>query len=183
MVQAGTRAEIDLVQARTDTANARVALINADNAYQTSKLNLNSAMGVQGPTDYDVEDTAQPPVAGEDSELNLLLEEASRARPEVQSLEDQIRADQLTIRAIEGQYAPALSATLGFQQGGSRLDNLGWNAAAGLSLSWNIFQGGLTRAQVNEAQANVIAAVAQLDLQRLQIKLTSTALGWLSAPR
>src|SRR2546422_3511912 len=47
-VQAGTRAEIDLVQARTDTANARVALINAENAYQTSKLNLNSAMGVQG---------------------------------------------------------------------------------------------------------------------------------------
>jgi outer membrane protein len=88
----------------------------------------------------------------------------------VQSLEDQIRAEQLTIRAIEGQYAPSLSATLGFQQGGARLDNLGWNAAAGLSLSWNIFQGGLTRAQVNEAEANVIAAVAQLDLQRLTIR-------------
>src|SRR2546425_3090046 len=119
-VQAGTRAEIDLVQARTDTANARVALINADNAYQTSKLNLNSAMGVQGPTDYDVEDTAQPPVAAEDAELDVLLEEASRARPEVQSLEDQIRAEQLTIRAFQGQYAPSLAATLGFQQGGDR---------------------------------------------------------------
>ena len=170
MVQAGTRAEIDLVQARTDTANARVVLINADNAYQTSKVTLNIAMGVQGPTDYDVEDTAQPPVSGEDGELDLLLEEASRARPEVQSLEDQIRADQLTIRAIEGQYAPSIAATLGFQQGGERLDTLGWNAAAGLSLSWNIFQGGLTKAQVSEAQANVIAAVAQLDLERLQIR-------------
>ena len=169
-VQAGTRAEIDLVQARTDTANARVMLINADNAYQTSKLNLNSAMGVQGPTDYDVEDTAQPPVAGEDAELDVLLEEASRARPEVQSLEDQIRAEQLTMRSFQGQYAPSLAATLGFQQGGDRLNNLGWNAAAGLSLSWNIFQGGLTKGLVSEAEANVIAAVAQLDLQRLQIR-------------
>jgi len=169
-VQAGTRAEIDLVQARADTANGRVTLINAENAYETSKLNLNAAMGVQGPTDYDVEDRAEPPVPGEDGGLDALLEEANRARPEVQSLEDQIRAEQLTIRAIEGQYAPSLSATLGFQQGGARLDNLGWNAAAGLSLSWNIFQGGLTRAQVNEAEANVIAAVAQLDLQRLTIR-------------
>jgi outer membrane protein len=169
-VQAGTRAEIDLFQARTDAANARVALIQADNAYQTSKVSLNSAMGVQGPTDYDVEDTAQPPVTGEDGELDVLLEEASRARPEVQSLEDQIRAEQLTMRSFQGQYAPSLSATLGFQQGGARLDTLGWNAAAGLSLSWNIFQGGLTRAQVSEAEANVIAAVAQLDLERLQIR-------------
>jgi outer membrane protein len=169
-VQAGTRAEIDLVQARTDAANARVLLINAENAYQTSKLNLNSAMGVQASTDYDVQDTAEPPVPGEDAGLDLLLDEANRARPEVQSLEDQIRADQLTIRSIEGQYAPSLSATLGFQQGGASVDHLGWNAAAGLSLSWNIFQGGLTRAEVSEAEANVIAAVAQLDLQRLQIR-------------
>jgi len=88
----------------------------------------------------------------------------------VQSLEDQIRAEQLTIRSFQGQYAPSLAATLGFQQGGDRLSNLGWNAAAGLSLSWNIFQGGLTKAQVSEAEANVIAAVAQLDLQRLQIR-------------
>src|SRR6202011_3614756 len=111
-----------------------------------------------------VEDRAEPPVAGEDAELDALLEEASRARPEVQSLEDQIRAAQLTIRSIEGQYAPSLSAPLGSQRGGPRLDTLGWNAAAGLSLSWNIFQGGLTRAEVSEAEANVIAAVAQLDL-------------------
>ena len=169
-VQAGTRAEIDLIQARADTANARVTLINAENAFQTSKLNLNAAMGVQGSTDYDVSDVQQPPVTGEDTALEALLEEASKARPEVQSLEDQIRADQLSVRSIEGQYGPAISATLGFQQAGRAIDQLGWNAAAGLSLSWNIFQGGFTKSQVSEAQANVMAAVAQLDLQRLQIR-------------
>ena len=170
MVEAGTRAEIDLIQARADTANARVLLITAENTYQTSKLTLNAAMGVVGPTDYEIADTQMPPVAGEDAPLEPLLEEANRARPEVQSLEDQVRADQLTIRSVEGQYGPALSATLGFRQGGTALDRLGWNAAAGLSLSWNIFQGGLTRAQVNEAQANVMATVAQLDLLRQQLQ-------------
>jgi outer membrane protein len=74
------------------------------------------------------------------------------------------------VRSIQGQYGPALSATLGFVQGGTAVDKLGWNAAAGLSLSWNLFQGGLTRAQVSEAEANVQAAVAQLDLERQQVR-------------
>ncbi len=169
-VQAGTHAQIDLVQARTDTANARVSVINADNAYQTSKLNLNAAMGVQGPTDYEIADTTLLAVPGEDGALDPLLEEANRARPEVQSLEDQIRAAQLTVRSIEGQYGPSLAATLGLTQGGPAVDRLGWNAAAGLSLTWNIFQGGLTKAQVSEAEANVTAALAQLDLQRQQVR-------------
>jgi outer membrane protein len=169
-VQAGTRAEIDLIQARTDTANARVTLINADNAYQTSKVTLNAAMGVVGPTDYDIADTQLGPVEGEDAPLDALLAEANRTRPEVQSLDDQVRSQQLTVRALEGGYAPAISANVGFTQAGPALDRLNWTAGAGLSLTWNIFQGGLTRAQVSEAQANVIAAVAQLDLLRQQIQ-------------
>src|SRR5207302_1379728 len=85
-----------------------------------SKLNLNAAMGVEGPTDYDVADTQAPPVAGEDGVLDSLLDEAMKARPEVQSLEDQIRATQLTMRSIEGQYGPSVSATAGLTQGGQR---------------------------------------------------------------
>ena len=98
-VQAGTHPEIDVIQARADTANARVTLINAENAYQTSKLNLNAAMGVQGSTDYDIADTQMPAIQGEDALLDALLDEANRARPEVQSLEEQIRADQLSVRS------------------------------------------------------------------------------------
>jgi outer membrane protein len=170
MVEAGTRAEIDLIQSRTDTANARVQLITAQNNYQTSKLTLNNAMGVLGPTDYDVADTQLAPVPGEDDLLDALLEEAYKARPEVQALEDQVRFDQLTIRSIEGQYGPSLSATLGFRQGGPKIDQLGWNASAGLSLTWNIFQGGLTRAQQSEAEANAMSTLAQLDLLRQTVR-------------
>jgi len=170
MVEAGTRAEIDLIQSRTDTANARVQLINAENTYQTSKITLNSAMGVLGPSDYDIADAQMAPVGGEEASIETLLEEAYKARPEIQALEDQVRADQLTVRSVEGLYGPSLSAVVGFRQAGPSVDRLGWNAAAGLSLSWSIFQGGLTRAQVSEAEANVMGTVAQLDLQRQQVR-------------
>jgi outer membrane protein len=170
MVEAGTRAEIDLIQSRADTANARVLLITAENNYQTSKLTLNNAMGVLGPTDYDIAEGQFSPVAEEDASLDALLEEAYKARPEVQALEDQVRFDQLTIRSIQAQYGPSLNATLGFRQGGPALDRLGWNAAAGLSLSWNIFAGGLTRSQQSEAEANAMSTLAQLDLLRQTVR-------------
>jgi outer membrane protein len=170
-VRAGTRPEIDLAQARTDTANARVALISAENGYETSKVQLNQAIGIEGPTDYEVAGEVPPPVRGEDGALDPLLEEAYQARPEVASLQQQVRALQLTVSSIEGQYGPALAASLGLNEGGTSLDRLGWNASAGLTLSWNLFQGGLTRAQVREAEANVASAVAQLDVLRQQVRL------------
>ena len=168
---AGTRPEIDLVQARTDTANARVQLINAQNGWETSRVQLNAAMGLPGSIDYDLADEPVPPVAGEDDAGDALFDEAGKARPELASLEEQVRAQQLTVRAFEAQYLPSLSGNLGFVQGGGALDHLGWNASAGLTLNWNIFQGGLTRQQIREAEANLAGVVAQLDLVRQQLRV------------
>src|SRR6266849_5036711 len=55
-VKAGTRPDIDLFQARSDLATAQVQLINARNNYSQSRAQLNQAMGVEGPIDYDVAD-------------------------------------------------------------------------------------------------------------------------------
>ncbi|HET7785914.1 MAG TPA: TolC family protein [Myxococcales bacterium] len=170
-VQAGTHPEIDLVQARTDTANARVQLINAQNAYEQSKVTLNAAMGVIGPTDYEVGDEPMPQLQDEDDpDGSRLYAEATAARPDVAALVEQVRANQLTASALRGQYGPAISATAGFTQAGEFLDRLGWNATAGVTLNWQIFQGGLTRAEVREAEAQVATSVAQLDLLRQQIR-------------
>lgn len=169
-VQAGTHPEIDVIQARADTANARLQLIQAENAYQTSKVSLNAAMGVQGPTDFDIADVQMPAIEGEDAAVDVLLEEASRSRPEVRSLEDLVRANQLTVSSLRAQYWPSIGANAGFAQTGPTLDNLSWRLSVGATLTWNVFQGGLTRAQVSEAEANVVSALAQLDQQRLQIR-------------
>jgi outer membrane protein len=170
-VKAGTRPEIDLVQARTDAANARVQLINAQNAFETAKVQLNQTMGVVGPTDYDLADEPPRGVPGEDAETDPMVAEAEKARPEIASLEQQIHAQQFTIKSVDGQYLPALFGNLGFTQGGSSLDHLGWNASAGVTLSWQLFQGGLTRGQAQEAEANLAGLIAQLDGLRQQLRV------------
>jgi outer membrane protein len=75
-VKAGTRPDIDLYQARSDLASAQ----------------LNQAMGVEGPIDFDVADESLGPTPGEAAALDGLLAEAFRARPELASLGDQVRA-------------------------------------------------------------------------------------------
>ncbi len=171
-VQEGTRPPIDLSQARADFANAEVQVINADNAYQRSKVLLNQTMGVEGPIDYDVANDALPPQAGEDGALDPLLATALAARPEIASATEQVKAQQLLIQSARGAYAPSISAGAGLVQATETGTNyVGWNAAAGVTLTWNLFQGGLTKGTVHEAEGNLGFAAAQLDVLRQQVRV------------
>ena len=169
-VEAGTRPEIDLAQARTDRANAKVQLINAQVAYDTDKALLNQAMGIERGTDYDVADPPADSVPGEDDSTEAILPVALGARPDLLSLSRQIEAQELTLRSIKGSYAPSLGVSTSFSDGGADLGNLAWNWSATLGLSWQIFGGGITDAQMREARANAAALQAQYDLQRQQVR-------------
>lgn len=170
LVETGRNPEIDLAQGRTDTANAEVALITAENNYESSKVALNQAMGIEGPIDYETADESLPELPGEAASIDVLLEEARKARPDLAALEAQARSAQLTLRSTQGAFGPALGANAGFTQGGTSLENLGWNLSAGLTLSWGIYQGGLTNALTHEAEANLAAIIAQADGLRQQIR-------------
>jgi outer membrane protein len=170
-VRAGARAEIDLLELRTDRANARVELISAENTYATAKAQLNQAIGEDGGGDYDVADDGMPPIDGEDDGLEALYARAQRARPELRVLARQLRAQQLTIDATRGGYWPSLSVGTGLSETGSELDDMAWNWNAGATLTWPLYQGGLTVAQVDEARAQLNSLHADVDAQRQRIRL------------
>lgn len=169
-VEAGTRPEIDLAQARTDRANAQVQLINAEVAYDTDKALLNQAMGVEGGVDWDVADVPSQAIPGEDGSADDLMGDAMSARPDLQSLARQIEAQELTTRSIRGAYAPSLGATASLYEQGPDLGKLNWSAFVGLNLNWQLFGGGITDAQVRESRANTVALRAQYELQRQQVR-------------
>ena len=169
-VEAGTRPEIDLAQARTDRANAKVQLINAQVAYDTNKALLNQTMGVERGTDYEVAEPSVQATEGEDSSTDSLLPIALKARPDLQSLARQIEAQELSTKALKGGYAPSLNVSTGLTESGPAVDNLDWGWNARLSLYWQIFGGGITDEQVREARAITAALRAQYDLQRQQVR-------------
>ena len=170
-VRAGTRPDIDLFQARSDLATARVQLINAQNNYSQARASLNAAMGVEGPIDFDVADQSLGPTAGEDATIVRLLPEALHARPELASLGDQVRAEQLSLKSVQGQYGPSVYAVAGVAAGGAEVDKQGWNAQVGISVTWFLYQGGFTNASVREAEARIRNFRAQVDSERQQIRL------------
>ncbi|HJX64704.1 MAG TPA: TolC family protein [Polyangia bacterium] len=170
-VRAGTQPEIALAQALTNRATARVQLINAQNGYDVAKAQLNLAMGVEGSIDYDVEAAAAEPVPGEESTTDDLLPLALKARPDLRALAEQVRAQEATISAIRGGYAPALGASTALTDAGPALDNMAWNWNAALTLTWQIFGGGITKQQVREASATGSVLRGQYEIQHQQIRL------------
>lgn len=170
-VRAGTRPEIDLAQYRTARANAEVQLITAENGYSTAKARLNQAMGVEGNTDFMVGDDALPAIPGEDLDLDTLVAEAAKNRAELAAQEQQLRALELSLGATKGDYWPTLGASATARSSGPEIDSPALNVSAGLNLTWNLLRGGLTRAQVQEASANLASARAQMATLRQQVRL------------
>jgi len=170
-VRVGTRPEIDLAQARTDLANARVLLVNAENAYDLARAQLNQAMGVEGSIDYEVADEQLPAVDGEDGTIDDLLKAALPARPEVAAMEQQLRAQELTLSATSGAYWPTLGVGASAGTGGSQLNALDLNWSVGPNLSWSFFEGGRTTGAVREARAQLDSLRAQMDQLRQTVRL------------
>ena len=115
-VQVGTRPPIDLSQAESDYAFAEVAVVNAVNAYERSKVLLNQAMGLEAAIDYDVASDGLPSQADEDGPFEPLLQNALAARPEIASATEQVKAQQLLIQSARGSYAPSIALQGSFVQ-------------------------------------------------------------------
>jgi outer membrane protein len=170
-VQVGTQPEIALAQQKAAVANALVQLIAARNNYDTAKAQLNQAAGLMGGTSYDVLDEEEPPIDDEDQPLETLVEKAFASRPELANLWKQEDAQHATIRSAKGGYGPSIAASGGASEAGTSLDTLSPNVNVGVSLTWELFQGGLTAATVRQAEANLTSIKAQQDLELLQVQL------------
>ncbi len=170
-VDVGTRAPIDLAQAKTDVANARVQLIQAENAYATAKAQLDVAMGVVSDDSYDVSDAPPPAVNGEDADLDALVDEAVKTRPELAAYAVQSRAAALSLNAAHHEYYPTLSGSLSVTEAGTDITNLAPNWSVAVSLTWPIFQGGLVKGHIREAEWTEISLAAQVEAERQGIRL------------
>jgi outer membrane protein len=167
-VKTGTRPAIDLAQVRADYATAEVQLINAQNNYEIAKAQLAQAMGDDGPARFEIGNDALPPVADEDGPGERLLDEALRARPDFAALERQLRAQELLLSQARGGYGPQLVVSSTASAAGVEVSDLtpNWNVL--VTLTWPLFSGLGTRAQVQQADATLSTLVARRDGLRQQ---------------
>lgn len=182
-VNVGSRPEIDLATERGTLANARLDEIRAANAYETAKAELNQAMGVAGPTDFEVASETLPPVDGEDEGIDELVPLALASRPDLVAAERSITASELGIKAAYGDLAPAVTlsgraSAAGPALGDVRVGSPESTAVFSLNLSLPLFDGLANVARIRQAKdalavtcaaRETLAQQARLDLDRARL--------------
>ena len=164
----GLAPRIDITTAQVQLAQAELNQLTARNNVSLGRETLRNTLGLPGPLDFDIVDLLEQPRTEVSDEEALDLAYANR--PELRSLAAQERADIERIKAIEKDYLPKLTLN----------SNVTWNGSSfPLQESWifgglvnlSVFNGGLTRAQVAEANANLDNLRATEDATRNNVTL------------
>jgi outer membrane protein len=176
---AGTVPQFDVLRAQVELGNERPRLIQAKNDLRIGKNNLLNLLAVHLPKTIweDVPLQLSDTLQDQPYEIDLpaALARALEKRPELGALRkaEALRREDL-INAKSG-FKPNAQIYGGYQwqslpyEKNLDADLYGWNAGA--SLSWNIFDGQLTRGKIMEAKARHEQAQLDVDESGRQIEL------------
>lgn len=150
--EVGTKPKYDVTTAEVNLSNAKLSLIKAETSLRIAKVTLDNAMGVTNAPEYSIEDN----LAFEKYAITMdeALAKAYRDRPDLQSLIAKRNAAEKNVDLQMTGYYPVLTGSAAYNVGGQDfpLSN-GWTVGA--AVSFPIFNGFLTKKQVEEAKANL----------------------------
>jgi len=164
--QSGIGTSIEVAQAEQLHAQAQLAIVQQQGAVHSSKQQLLSAIGLSPTEDLQVDAQQHPLPTVADLPSEQILQEAVHSRPDVQASQATLRAAQAEIESAKANYYPKI-ALMGITAGGSGRLNLqglptltprGASSAIMLGMNIPIFDGGLRREQLRQAQLEAQAA-------------------------
>ncbi len=176
-------AEFDVLTARVRLANAIPRSIAASNQFEVAREAFRDLARL---------DAGGFELAGEldrrteTRSLDEWLAMAATDRPELRQMEQFIRLKEEQVRAVRGEYQPVLRAFANYGGANSSAYNpaqaeWGWRWTAGLTLEWDIMDGGRrsglvleTRLALEQARADLddLARAVQLEVRQAYLDLT-----------
>ncbi|MEK6775671.1 MAG: TolC family protein [bacterium] len=148
----GTKPKFDVTKAESDLSSAKLNLIHAENAVKLAMVNLNNAMGIPYAPEYRIEDNLL--YEKYDITFESALERAYQDRPDIKSIVGKNQAAMSSVDLARKGYYPSLTGNASYFGSGDAFPlDRGWYAGA--SLSFPIFNGFMTKYQVDEARGNL----------------------------
>lgn len=161
----GTVAKSDVLRSQVELANAQQNLTKAQNGYDLAVTSLENIIGLPPGTPLTLkEELAYAPVS---MTLDQAISTAVANRPDLKQSQLGIDAAQYGLKAAQSGNRPTVNFNA--YNDWSDKDFPGFdNSAWGMSVmaSWNIFDSGLTKSKVTQAQAGIDQAKAQNQLVR-----------------
>jgi outer membrane protein len=151
--QVGTVAKSDVLQTEVELANAQQNLTKAQNAYDVSVATFNNIIGMP----LDSKNTMKDDLAyvKYDMSLDDSIKMADEKRPEILQSQETINAAKAGIKVADSGNLPTVTASGAKGWSGSDFPGDDSNWSVGISANWNIFDSGITNAQIKQAKANM----------------------------
>ncbi len=148
----GAALQSDLLRAKVQRAEVREMLTRSRNGVRLATAALNFAMGVPQGIENDYSGT----LSAQDvkTDINAVLDEAAAKRPDLMSMELNLRNAEKSVTMARSDYMPNLNLMGQMDWNSDKIagtDAKSWAVMA--VLQWNLFDGLVTRSKVKEALA------------------------------
>jgi outer membrane protein TolC len=159
----GTLLKSGVLDIEVRLAQAREELVRARNANALALRVLRNLLGIES-GDFEIADTAPAPQAPDSGDFS--------GRPELAAARHREQSAQEQARAAKGGYLPRVNAfgSVDYDYGW-KYNNGGGSYTAGALLQWDLWDGKMTRAKVQEANANLESAREEQRKLRLTLDL------------
>lgn len=159
--EVGTAPQKDVLQAEADLANARVQQIQARNALRLAETDLKRLIGWDATRALPPLQAPQAaPTSNPDLSVAQLWQRARRQRPDLRNAELNLQVSKLGVDIARANSLIRLQITArGFRE---VEPNVRTQGSLSVIASYPVFDGGLTRANLREAEANLESAQFRL---------------------
>ncbi len=167
----GTVAKVDVLESQVELANAMQNLVNIQNSYDIAVAELNNYIGLPADTIIRPQDTLTYRPYG--ATLGECTAYALENRADAAMADYAVKRAESAKKSAKAGWLPSVDASIskGYTNENLFTGKLSDQWTAGVSASWNIFDGGITRAQVNQADAALTKAQEEAAQTREQIQL------------
>jgi len=165
----GKAAKLDALRAEVQLADVTQAKLLAMNQVQTAKLELLNAMGID---DLSVRISPMKDVepAPSFTDIDQFLDEAFRIHPDYLKAALLAKASEYDLRTARAESGPELSLLGNYNREGKDIPEIdNWNI--GLSLTIPIYAGGITQANIKQADAALMQRRSNCDLVKQTVAL------------
>ena len=177
-LRAGTASRVDLATAQLPTAQARVALVHAQGNELSAYAAFDNQLGLDADAQVTpVNDTPSNPAATllpqQQLDYDRAVARALLERPDFLSAQYAVQAAQYNLRAQRAGLLPTLTGNATYGTNSTTVNGTDFRTggSAGVTLSIPIFDQGVTRVQIAQAQTQLDIANSELDQSKIGVEL------------